>query len=199
MYPQKRKSAYRQQYRRFVISCEGSVTEREYFSRLQTLCWNGVILDILTNRNESSPMQVLERLRTYRKSLSAKDEMWCVVDKDKWPPAQFNDQTIWQREPSPVFRGIALSNPKFELWLLAHFQELPSMCGASECDRLLELHHPDCGKHIEPSRFVLPTMRAAIERASIACPSGSPPFEVTGTNVGELVRRILCASNLLAE
>ncbi len=194
MFPQKRRSAYRQQYRKFVISCEGSVTEREYFKRLQTLCWNGVTLDILTDRNASSPVQVLERIRKYGKSLSARDEMWCVVDKDQWTLAQLDALAGWQREQSPVFRGIALSNPKFELWLLAHFQEIPSMCGASECDRLLEAHHPDYKKHIDPQWFELPSIRAAIAHAAATCPTGLPPLAATGTNVGDLVRRILASS-----
>lgn len=199
MFPQKRRSAYRQQFRKFVISCEGSVTEREYFTRLQTLCWNGVILDILTDRNATSPVQVLERIRSYGKSLSARDEMWCVVDKDQWTPAQLEALMAWQREPSPVFRGVALSNPKFELWLLAHFQELPVTCGASECDRLLEAHHPDYRKHINAHLFDLPSMRAAIARASVTCPDGAIPLAATGTNVGELVGRILASSANWAE
>jgi len=194
MFPQKRRFAYRPQYRKFVISCEGSVTEREYFSRLQALCWNGVILDILTDRNQNSPVQVLERIRNYGKSLSARDEVWCVIDKDQWTPAQLDALSAWQREPSPVFRGVALSNPKFELWLLAHFQELPATCGASECDRLLEGHHPDYRKHIDPRRFDLLSMRAAIAHASATCPDEALPLKATGTNVGELVRRILASS-----
>jgi ferredoxin len=194
MFPQKRRSAYRQQYKKFVISCEGSVTEREYFTRLQTLCWNGVILDILTDRNANSPRQVLERIRNYGKSLSARDEMWCVIDKDQWTSAQFAALTDWQREPSPVFRGIALSNPKFELWLLAHFQELPITCGASECDRLLETHHPDYKKHIVQQRFDLTSVSAAITHAAATCPTDALPLSTTGTNVGELVRRILTST-----
>lgn len=199
MFPQKRRSAYRQQYRKFVISCEGSVAEREYFNHLQTICWNGVTLDILTDRNENSPVQVLERLHRYGKSLSARDEMWCVVDKDQWTPDQFDKIYAWQREPSPVFRGVALSNPKFELWLLAHFQELPTSCGSSECDRLLETHHPDYRKHINPQLFSLPSIHSAIAHASTTCHAGTLPSTAIGTNVGELVSRILASSNTLAQ
>lgn len=199
MFPQKRRSAYRQQYRKFVISCEGSVTEREYFNRLQTLCWNGVILDILTDRNASSPVQVLERIRSYGKTLSARDELWCVVDKDQWTPDQLDALVAWQREPSPVFRGVALSNPKFELWLLAHFQELPVICGSSECDRLLEAHHPDYKKHINPQLFDLQSIHAAITHAAVTCPPDTLSLAATGTNVGELVTRILASANNLAQ
>lgn len=196
MYPQKRRSAYRQQFRKFVISCEGSVTEREYFSRLQALCWNGAILDILTNRNANSPIQVLERIRNYGKSLSAGDEMWCVIDKDQWSEPQLDALVKWQQESSQVFRGVALSNPKFELWLLAHFQNLPATCGASECNRLLEMHLPDYKKHIDSQRFDLPSMRAAIVRARATCPTGNIPLAKIGTNVCELVDHILDSSTI---
>lgn len=33
-----------------MISCEGTVTEREYLDRLQAVCWYGVTLDILSNQ-----------------------------------------------------------------------------------------------------------------------------------------------------
>lgn len=118
----------------------------------------------------------------------------CVVDKDQWTPAQFDALMAWQREQSVVFRGVALSNPKFELWLLAHFQGLPATCGASECDRLLEVHHPAYRKRIDHQRFDLKSMRAAIANASASCPIGTIPLASTGTNVGELVGRILASS-----
>lgn len=117
-----------------------------------------------------------------------------MVDKDQWTPAQFDALMAWQREQSVVFRGVALSNPKFELWLLAHFQGLPATCGASECDRLLEVHHPAYGKRIDHQRFDLQAMRVAIANASATCPIGTIPLASTGTNVGELVWRILVSS-----
>lgn len=194
MFPQARKVGYRPQYKKFIISCEGSVTEREYFRRVQALCWNGVFVEILSDSHKNSPVQVLERIRKYDKSLSSRDEMWCVVDKDQWTPAQFAALLEWQRESSPVFHGIALSNPKFELWLLAHFQELPKTCGASECDRLLEAHLPGYRKHIDVQRFDLATMRKAVQHASATRQPGVLPLKTIGTSVGELVARILDSS-----
>lgn len=196
MYPQKRRSAYRQQFKKFVISCEGSVTEREYFSHLQNLCWHGVILDILTNRNESSPAQVLDRIRQYGKSLSPTDEMWCVVDKDQWTDAQLDALVSWQQESSNIVRGVALSNPKFELWLLSHFQQLPTSCGSSECDRLLEGLLPEYKKHIDRQMFPVDAIRQAIEYSAATCLPGTIPRATVGTNVGELVKRILAASQM---
>lgn len=196
MYPQKRRYAYRSQYKKFVISCEGSVTEREYFSHLQTLCWHGVILDVLTNRNKSSPTQVMERIRQYGKNLSSKDEMWCVVDKDQWTETQLDALVAWQKERTNVFHGVALSNPKFELWLLSHFRALPTSCGSSECTRLLEEFLPDYKKHIDRQLFSRDAIQKAIDHSAATCPSGTIPRTSVGTNVGELVRRILAASQV---
>ena len=179
-----------------MISCEGTVTEREYLDRLQAVCWYGVTLDILSNQGGTSPVQVLERIRNYGKTLSPGDELWCVVDKDQWTNEQFEELLRWKAEPSPIYRGIALSNPKFELWLLAHFRDLPATCGPSECERLLAEFLPDGGKHIVPAVFNRETMEAAVAHATTTCPCGSLPFDFTGTNVWELVRRILDSSQV---
>ena len=197
MFPQKRRSEYRKQYKKFVISCEGSVTEREYFDRLQSICWNGVTLDILTSRNESSPQQVLERIHNYGKSLKQGDELWCVVDKDHWTAEQIGAVFAWAAEPSPLFRGVAFSNPKFELWLLAHFMDLPATCGPSECDRLLRPSMSVDGKHIVPAAFNLASINEAIIRASVACPDGLIPHTITGTTVGILVKHIVESAMLV--
>ena len=196
MFPQKRRSEYRKQYKKFVISCEGSVTEREYFDRLRNICWNGVTLDILTSRNQSSPLQVLERIRNYGKTLKAGDELWCVVDKDHWTDEQLNALFAWAEEPSPISRGVALSNPKFELWLLAHFMDLPQVCGPSECDRFLRSHMSVDGKHIIPSAYTLASIESAVARSAVACPGGLCPRTITGTTVGVLVNHIVSSAIL---
>jgi len=191
MYPQTRRLPYRKQLKRFVISCEGSQTEREYFTCIQPLCWDRSYVDILTSRNETSPLHVLDRLRNYKKSLRPGDEMWCVVDKDQWTQEQLEELIRWQKEPSRIMRGVALSNPKFELWLLAHFRELPRQCGSSECDRLLEEYQPGYKKHINRQLFTKEAVSLAVERSISSCPDGVLPLGSVGTNVGELVRRIL--------
>lgn len=197
MYPQMRRLGYRKQFKKFVVSCEGSTTEREYLKRLENLCWNGVVLDPLTNTNETSPIQVLNRIRNYNKTLSPGDELWCVVDKDKWTAQQFEELLRWKQEPSKIFRGIALSNPKFELWLLAHFIDIPAKCGASECDRFLKQFQPGYDKHLNPRLYTSDAIRSAITRSHDSCPDTLPPFGHTGTNVGVLVEHILAAANQL--
>ena len=181
MYPQKRRSAYRPLLKKFVISCEGGVTEKEYFERVRALAWDKANLDILTDRHKSSPVQVLERLKNYSKSLQSGDEMWCVVDKDNWTNYQFAELEKWAAESGDgVVRRIALSDPKFEVWLLAHFQPLPDSCGPSECIRLLRQYLPNYDKHLDKAAFSLDSMACAIRNAKDSF-----------TSVGELIERIL--------
>ena len=49
------------------------------------------------------------------------DEAWVVVDKDQWGDAQLNSLFRWSQSSTNF--GFALSNPKFEYWLLLHFED----------------------------------------------------------------------------
>ena len=186
MYPHKRRVNNRAFIKKFVISCEGSVTEKEYFTLLKSVCWSYAFIDILTDKQKSSPDKVLERIVGYGKSLKAGDELWCVIDRDYWSIDQISILTDWAAGgDDKIERSIAMSNPKFELWLLAHFQKIPETCGPAECVRLLKQHLPDYDKHLD-GRLVSKEM--IIFAISQSMPS--IPVDNTGTNVGALVDRI---------
>ena len=186
MYPHKRRVNNRTFIKKFVISCEGSVTEKEYFTLLKSVCWSYAFIDVLTDRQKSSPDKVLERIVGYGKSLKAGDELWCVIDRDYWSIDQISMLTDWAAGgDDKIGRRIAMSNPKFELWLLAHFQKIPETCGPAECVRLLKQHLPDYDKHLD-GRLVSKEM--IIFAISQSMPS--IPVDSTGTNVGVLVDRI---------
>ena len=84
-----------------------------------------------------------------------------------------------------IVRGVAMSNPKFELWLLAHFQELPTQCGAAECVRLLKQHLPEYDKHLDGLIASQEMIESAIKQST-----PDMPVNCIGTNVGILVDRI---------
>ena len=54
-------------------------------------------------------------------------------------------------------------------------------------------------KHINPQLFDLPSIHAAITHAAVTCPPDTLPLAATGTNVGELVTRILASATNLAQ
>ena len=186
MYPRKRRVNNRPFLKKFVLSCEGSVTEKEYFTLLQSICWQYAFIDILTDKQKSSPDKVLERITGYGKSLKAGDELWCVIDRDYWTGEQIAMLMEWATDgDGKIERHVAVSNPKFELWLLAHFQKLPEICGPAECIRLLKQYLPEYDKHLEESSISNETIAFAISQSL-----ESVPIDRVGTNVGVLVDRI---------
>ena len=53
--------------------------------------------------------------------LKPSDEAWLVVDKDQWTDEQLTQLHQWSLQQENY--GFALSNPKFEYWLLLHFED----------------------------------------------------------------------------
>ena len=186
MYPHKRRVNNRAFIKKFVISCEGSVTEKEYFTLLKSICWSYAFIDILTDRQKSSPDKVLERIVGYGKSLKTGDELWCVIDRDYWPVEQISMLMEWAASgDGKIERHVAMSNPKFELWLLAHLQKIPETCGPAECVRLLKQYFPEYDKHLDGKIASKEMILLAISQSM-----PSIPVDNIGTNVGALVDRI---------
>ena len=188
MYPRKRKVDTRCEKRLFVVSVEGAVTEVEYLRRLEKLHYGTCIIDILSNVNKSSPCSVLERMRNHRCSLKRGDELWCVVDKDRWNDTQLDMLESWASEMSPdISRHLGLSNPKIELWLLLHFADWsPGMAVSSA----LATFMPNYDKHLDERRITRDSIKKAIERGATLIPDGKPHRDKPGTNLWVLAKNI---------
>lgn len=114
--------------RLIVIASEGKDTELIYFKALAKEYANPrVHVHILERsedeQNNSSPEHVLKQLNDYKGQyeLEADDELWLVVDKDRWTDAMLSHVAAeCSRE---VSMHMALSNPCFELWLLLHLED----------------------------------------------------------------------------
>lgn len=78
-------------------------------------------------RNNSSPEHVLKQLNDYKSQyeLEADDELWLVVDKDRWTEAMLS--RVATECSQEVAMHMALSNPCFELWLLLHLEDAASL------------------------------------------------------------------------
>lgn len=120
-----RREAYRDA-RIIVVASEGKDTERIYLKALANEYANPrVHVHILERskdeQNNSSPEHVLKQLNDYKGqyALEADDELWLVIDKDRWTEAMLSHVATECSQDS--FMHMALSNPCFELWLLLHF------------------------------------------------------------------------------
>ncbi len=104
---------------RFLIVCEGQVTEPRYFNQLRHLLRSLVDLEILPG---GDPKILVERAiqkkgeadsAASRKNDSylAYDQVWCVCDVDQHPRLA---DALQQARDNGI--DVALSNPCFELW-----------------------------------------------------------------------------------
>jgi hypothetical protein len=97
----------------------------------------------------------------------------------------------WSRESDNY--GFTLTNPKFEFWLLLHFEDGHGVGSPKECDERLRKNLPTYDKTIDSRKFPEESVREAIARAERR---DSPPVEdwhkgVSGTTVYKLVKKLI--------
>jgi hypothetical protein len=126
-----RREAYRDA-RLIVIASEGKDTERIYFKALAKEYTNPrvhvhILERSVDEQNNSSPEHVLKQLNDYKSQyeLEADDELWLVIDKDRWTEAMLS--RVATECSQEVAMHMALSNPCFELWLLLHIEDATSL------------------------------------------------------------------------
>lgn len=176
----------------FVIAVEGAKTEPQYFATLNNQ-QSVIRVNCLKGKHDSSPPQVLRRMQDHLKkeALKKSDEAWLVVDKDQWTNGQLAQLNGWSQVADNY--GFALSNPKFEYWLLLHFEDGTGIASSQDCSDRLKRHLPDYDKRIDPRKFPRQTIDEAIRRAkqrdNPPCPDW--PRSIGGTTVYRLVENIL--------
>ncbi len=196
---QKRRSFPRQlgqlRYRKlFIIAVEGVKTEPQYFGIFS----NQSIIKVkcLKSGHDSSPPQVLDRMKIYLKNegLKSTDEAWLVVDKDQWSNEQVNLLYTWSQTQSNY--GFALSNPNFEYWLLLHFDNGNGIANSRECSIRLKQYVPNYDKGINATDYTMERIKEAIGRAKRrdTPPCQDWPHHAGSTTVYRLVGNILGAA-----
>ena len=176
----------------FIVATEGDKTEPQYFAILNNQ--NSVIhVDCIRSNHNSAPPKVLKRMkdRLKQENLKNSDEAWLVVDKDQWTNEQLAQLHTWSQDADNY--GFALSNPKFEYWLLLHFEDGTNIGSASECSDRLKKHLPDYDKSLDGRKITSDMINDAIHRAKVR---DSPPCEdwprtFGSTTVYKLVENIL--------
>lgn len=117
----RRPQANRPYNKLFIISAEGDQTEPQYFDMLNKMSKSTV--KCLNNLHGTSPIHILKVMKTdlKKRRLRKGDEAWIVVDRDIWESEDLDALVEWAKENGNFY--LALSNPKFEYWLLLHFEE----------------------------------------------------------------------------
>lgn len=177
-------------HKMFVISTEGQKTEQQYFELFNDR--KSVIrIHCLKCKSDSSPKQVLNRIKIYlrEEKLLPSDEAWVVVDKDMWTDEQLAQLHTWSITKKNY--GFALSNPKFEFWLLLHFDKGENISSSSQCDARLKKHLPEYDKQINARYFTPEKIDQAVQRAKeLDRPPCADWPRKSGSTVYRLVERI---------
>ncbi len=95
--------------------------------------------------------------------LKKSDEAWLVTDKDQWNDDQLTQLHYWSQKEDTY--GFALSNPKFEYWLLLHFEDGSNVSSARDCSQRLKRYLPEYDKGIDVPKFTGEMIDHAIRRA----------------------------------
>jgi len=174
----------------FIISTEGTKTEPEYFQHFNS---EAVIqVKPLKGDNKTSPKAVLQRMERHLKNecLRKSDEAWLVIDKDEWTDDQLLDLHTWSKNNKKY--GLAVSNPKFEYWLLLHFEEGTKIKSITEVTERLKRKIPNYEKSINMKKINRAMIDKAIERAKkIDTPKCEKWPATWGSTVYRLVEKIL--------
>jgi hypothetical protein len=109
-----------------VIAAEGRCTEQIYFEALAyRMNSSRVHIEFLERKdNNSSPENVQRQIAAFKAEyeISDDDELWVVVDKDKWEDKMFS--IVAQNCQQEEHTHFCLSNPCFEFWLLLHLRKV---------------------------------------------------------------------------
>jgi RloB-like protein len=178
----------------FIIAVEGNKTEFQYFNHLKTLENVRPIIRIkcLKSNHKSSPAQVLKKMLEYLKqeSLKKSDEAWIVVDKDNWTNEQLKKLYDWALSSQNY--GFALSNPKFEYWLILHFEDGSGITTSHQLSTRLAKYFPNYNKGIDFRKMTYEKIYDALYHAKLRdnppCVDFPRTFGVT--TVYKLIARI---------
>jgi hypothetical protein len=157
--PLRRRAPLFRQRERLLVVCEGRVSEPEYFEELRNFAKNPlVVLKIVPNAG-ATKMLVEHAIREMEKAEGEArrcsdpyrryDQVWCVFDVD-------NHGGLKQAVRLANTHGLklAISNPRFELWLLLHFVAHSADRNGHTVQRILTKHLPGYDKHINFSKLV---------------------------------------------
>ena len=114
---------------RFLIVCEGTETEPNYFEQFRV---PGLVIQLeRTGRNTISLVE--EALNLRRKG--EYDQVWCVFDKDDFSVNQF-EQAIQLAVGNGM--KVAYSNQAFEIWYVLHFCYMQNANGRKAYQKMLD-------------------------------------------------------------
>lgn len=192
----KRKVKIRPRKSRFIIVHEGEETEKEYVRHIKTILGIEKKCHIETHHAKHTSIEsMIEKMTQLQDSPEHDDQLWIILDRDEnnHLPAQFGDLRIW--EQARENNRVALSNPRFEYWLLLHVMPYPSAHKSREDSYVVE-KIPGYTKNLSRCKqvFSLDAIRKAVARAAQQGYPTCQNIEKAGSGMGELVKLFMAVN-----
>jgi hypothetical protein len=188
----RRRGPHRQPKPRFLIVCEGMVTEKCYFNDVRHIERSLIQLDIepggtpktLVERAVELKRDADRRARKLKDDNERYEEVWCVFDVDEHPliPAAKDQARANDIE-------MAISNPCFELWALLHFQDRRAHIERGKVQQLCRQIMPGYEKRLD-YEFLKPKYPDALKRAQ-DLEKWHESRDTTGANPSTTVYRLV--------
>ncbi len=142
---------------RFVIFCEGELTEPLYLKAFAALheVRSTATLDVRGLGYE--PRKLVEEARKVKRSERRQSpgatEYWCVFDVEApTQHARLRDAVQMARDNGI---GVAISNPCFELWLVLHYADHEGWINNDDCCSLRRQYDGSQGKRLDGGAYML--------------------------------------------
>ena len=195
---------------RYYIFCEGEQTEPLYFEGFKQLIEeNPIYREMVLIQIEpcgAETMRVIGMAEEYvRKNHITKGQIWCVYDKDSFPPERFNGvaerAVSLNNDNSDLQYHVAWSNECIEFWFLLHFAYYTSNNHRSEYIEFLSKKFKELGlgsyeKNRKDTFTILQEygkedLAIRYAKRIMADNEGKTPTEIApGTKVYELVEEL---------
>ena len=142
---------------------------------------------------QTSAQQIRERAVKYEREIDLKpednDEVWIIIDADKNQKKDLEALFNWEKKAK--HRGLAFSNPKFEYWLLMHFDKGNNLKTPKSCDERLRKFLPNYSKNNLNTKILEDKAQKAISNANSRNKNAKNPISDYHTTMSELVKNIL--------
>lgn len=210
-----RKSGFADAERLYILSYEGTVSEKKYFEDFRQSVWfnnDGLIETIPLKREKntgSDPISVKNLLKKAKENYPFKktDEFWLIIDRDHWETIyKLNFKSLAKECKAEKNFFLAMSNPCFEIWLVLHLKDIEKYTEEERKQILNNAKISNAKNHIDvvlgtlqgkgynkrpDPKIFLPLTLTAIERAKALDSVGEDyPLDI-GTHLYKLVEKLL--------
>lgn len=154
--PLRRRRPQADERKRFVIYCEGTVTEPMYLKALAALPETRRVAALDIRGMGFEPRRLVTEARNaQRQDAEAKHrqvEYWCVFDVEAPEPHHGLHDAIQMARDNGI--RVAISNPCFELWLILHYAEHSRWLDTQAARSIRRQHDGSSGQGLDRGAYM---------------------------------------------